>query len=245
MNRKHFLTRLAKLLVGALQHTPHAYGLVPDQDGYVRLKELLQALHELDAYRRIRRSDIEELLITHPNPGVEISGNRIRAVGAPFQAPPSEAKALPKILYTCIRRKAHGAALKNGIRRSADAPPIVLTPEVKVAERLGRRRDNAPLLVTIQVAKAVSAGAVIRSAGEGLFVTDRLPLAGLQLPPLPRDRSPLEKAAESSPQDTYRPAGSYQIDLAAESPAKTRRSREAKKGKDPEWKRHQKRSRRR
>lgn len=244
MNRKRFLTRLSKLLKTVLNHAPHEYGLVPDAEGFVRIKEVLQALHELDDCRRLRRSDIEELLVTMPSSGIEIAGNRIRASAyRPFHdsalaTPP------PKVLYTCIRRKAHASAFRTGIRRSATAPPIVLTPDAETAKRLGLRKDNDPILVTVNVRQATNAGAAISPAGEGLFVADSLPPAGLMLPPLPKENVRPESPPKPKTENAYRPAGSYLPAPEAWSSQEQKTPRHPQKRKDPEWKHQRKRKKR-
>ncbi len=244
MNRNRTLKRLAKLLTTALGQSPHEYGLVPDKDGFVAVKELIKAMHESENTQRIRRTDIEELVLSLPDPGVEVLGNRIRASGYRPKPIPTPAASLPKHLFTCIRRKAHLAVSKQGIRRSGNALPVLLTPDRPTAQRLGRRRDADPVLVTVNTRMATEAGAVISCAGQGLYTAESLPLEGLILPPLPKDRTQDHLPAPPDVKPPSTSAGSYVVDpsswTANERPAR----KPANRKRDPEWKRVRKRSKR-
>ena len=104
MAKQRSLEQLAKSIFYILGRNPAEFGLVPDTDGFVKIKEFLKALSEEDGLKYVRRSNINEILITLPNPPVEIRGNHIRAkhrFAMPTNVP---AQNLPKLLYTCIRR---------------------------------------------------------------------------------------------------------------------------------------------
>jgi putative RNA 2'-phosphotransferase len=245
MNRQRTLKRLAKLLITALDRIPHEYGLVPDKDGFVSIKELIKALHETEATQRIRRGDIDELILSLPDSGVEMLGNRIRASGAhppPVSVP---AASLPKCLFTCIRRKAHLAVSRKGIRRSGDAPPVLLTPDRDAAQRLGRRRDADPVVVTVNTRMATEAGAVFFCAGEGLYTAESLPVEGLSLPPLPKDRPQDNRSAPPDAKLPSTSAGSYIVDPSTWNGNGGLARKPAKRRRDPEWKRSRRGSKRR
>jgi len=50
------------MLVYMLGHRPDEFGLVPDSEGFIPYKELLQAIHEEEGWRYVRRSHINEVL---------------------------------------------------------------------------------------------------------------------------------------------------------------------------------------
>jgi RNA:NAD 2'-phosphotransferase (TPT1/KptA family) len=54
---------LSRLLLYMLGHKPDEFGLVPDRDGFVTLKELLQAINEEPEWHYVRRSHINEVLM--------------------------------------------------------------------------------------------------------------------------------------------------------------------------------------
>ena len=51
MRHKKDPKQLAKLLNYALGRDPDEFGLVPDESGFIKIKELLKALHEEDGWK--------------------------------------------------------------------------------------------------------------------------------------------------------------------------------------------------
>jgi RNA:NAD 2'-phosphotransferase (TPT1/KptA family) len=76
----NYAKKLAKLLDYALGRNPDEFGLVPDGDGFVKLKELLKALHEEDGWKAVRKAGIDEVMYSIADPPVEINKDRIRAM---------------------------------------------------------------------------------------------------------------------------------------------------------------------
>ncbi|MFZ7124618.1 MAG: RNA 2'-phosphotransferase [Desulfobacterales bacterium] len=248
MNRKRVLTRLSKLIATALRHDAYAHGLVPDADGFVTIKALLQALNDIEGWRRLRKSDLEEVVASLPEPGIEIDGTRIRATGVCVLPSPDPGGTLPKLLYVGIRRRAHAAVLQNGLRIPASDPRLVLADDPDAADRMGRRKDNDPVLVTVNVRQALAAGAVISEIGGGLFKVEGngIPASVISLPPLPKERPQAEAPpTRVKPPPSPQPAGSFILDPNRWAEPGQPKSRTSGKRKDPDWKRERKRSKRR
>ncbi|MFW5875013.1 MAG: RNA 2'-phosphotransferase, partial [bacterium] len=58
------MQQLAKLLSYILEKRPDEFGLIPDEQGYVSIKELLKVFAETEGWRHIRRSSINELMLS-------------------------------------------------------------------------------------------------------------------------------------------------------------------------------------
>jgi putative RNA 2'-phosphotransferase len=54
---------LSRLMIYILGYRPDEFGLVPDPGGYVRYKELLQAIHEEPGWGYVRQSHFNEILM--------------------------------------------------------------------------------------------------------------------------------------------------------------------------------------
>ena len=73
-----------------------------DENGFIRIKELLKAVNEEEGFRYVRRSHLDEIMLTLSEPAFEIVGNAIRSndwdclLRRIFQA------ALAKLLYTSV-----------------------------------------------------------------------------------------------------------------------------------------------
>jgi putative RNA 2'-phosphotransferase len=205
MNTPRSPHNLNKMLAYVLGRRPDEFGLIPDADGFVRIRELLQALHEEEGWGHVKLSHLQEVLLTVPAPAFELMENRIRPRSRSAPAPLDPSTELPKLLYAFIRRKAHFHVHANGIRPSSH-PQVVLCEKRSMAERLGRRIDPRPVILTVNVACACQSGAGIRRCGEGLYLADDVPAGCFSGPPLPEERP--GRQPDAAPQ---RPAmrGSY------------------------------------
>jgi putative RNA 2'-phosphotransferase len=74
---KHARERLSKFLFYVLRHRPDEYGLVLDSEGYVSIKELIQALHEEEGWSFVRQDHLQEILLTSDRARFEIDGSRL------------------------------------------------------------------------------------------------------------------------------------------------------------------------
>ena len=70
---------LAKILATLLARPPEELALVPDAEGFVKIKELLKALHEEEGFGYVNRSHLNEIVLSVPDAPIEIRENRIRA----------------------------------------------------------------------------------------------------------------------------------------------------------------------
>jgi putative RNA 2'-phosphotransferase len=230
---------LAKMLAYMLGRKPYEFGLVPDAAGYVRVKSLLQALSEEAGWKHVRESHLREVLITVPDPPVEMNEGRIRARQREHLAQPEYEPDPPGLLFHCVRRRAWPHVRERGLGPTAE-DRVCLAADQQTALRRGRRIDPDPVLVTVHTAKAP--GVVYFRFGPELFLAEGLPAEALSGPPLPKTKE--EPAAPKTPALPKTP-GSFFLDPAMERRAPAReRSGKARK-KDPDWKRERRRSRKR
>jgi putative RNA 2'-phosphotransferase len=203
---------LAKLITYILERRPDEFGLVIDSQGYIKIKELLKALNEEKGFRHVRRSHLDEILYSIPHPPFEIFGNRIRATHRDQLPRPDVARDLPKLLYTGIRRKAHPFVADKGIFPSG-SDHVVLSSDRSLAERMGKRSDPEPVILTVHVQKSLENGVIFYQAGGSLFLAASIPPECFSGPVLPQDKS--ENLKKAQPQRTSEPAaaGSFLVDL--------------------------------
>ncbi|MDZ7597747.1 MAG: RNA 2'-phosphotransferase [Desulfobacterales bacterium] len=240
MTKSCFSKPFSRMLAYMLGRRPDEFGLVPDPGGFVKIKELLKAFSEEDGWRHVSRASINQLVMTEPEPPVEVLDNRIRAVDRSRLTPPAPAHHPPKLLYTCVRRRAYSHVDQQGIA-PAGYPSVVLAAGPEMALRLGRRFDPDPVLLTVQVRKAMAAGAAFLQAGEQLFLADGIAAGCFSGPPLPKP--PKEAAAREPQSDEKRRglAGSFIVEVDPQTgiggAGRSLRKR------DPQWKKERKRGR--
>lgn len=203
---------LAKFIAYILERRPDEFGLVIDSEGYIKIKELLKALNEEKGFRHVRRSHLNEILYSIANPPFEIVENRIRAKQRDRLPRTVVARDLPKLLYTYIRRKAHPFVTDKGIFPSG-YHQVILSLNRDLAERMGKRSDPEPIVLTVHVQKSLDNGVRFYQAGGLLFLADSIPPDCFSGPPLPKEKP--EKLKQAQPNSAKQPeaAGSFMIDL--------------------------------
>jgi putative RNA 2'-phosphotransferase len=211
--------KLAKLLDYVLGRNPDEFGLVPDGDGFVKTKELLKALHEEEGWKFVRQAAIDEVLYSILKPPVEVTEDRIRAIGREHLEKRVYAAEPPLLLYTCVRRRAYPHTLKKGVTPMG-RKHVVLSSDADLALRLGRRFDADPVLLTVNVDQAHDRGCMFLKASQRLFLCRQLPEGCFSGPALPKEKKdPPTKEVPKTPKRSETP-GSYFPDLAESQPQK-------------------------
>jgi putative RNA 2'-phosphotransferase len=175
---------LASLMSFILGHRPDEFGLVPDAEGHITYKELLWAVHEEPGWGHVRQSHIAEVLIGKGGSLFEWDENRIRAIDRRWALDlENPSLNVPKILYACVRRRAHAYVMEQGLKSDAF---LVLTPDSDMAMRIGRRKDPKPVLLEIMTGPAREEAVPFYSFGE-LFLAREVPPRFISGPPVHED----------------------------------------------------------
>jgi len=212
MDRLKSLKRLAKLIDYILARRPDEFGLVPDAHGFVRIKDLLKAICEEDGFNYVRRGHLDEIRLSLGSPVFEIADNRIRAIDRRHLPESTPAIDLPKLLYTCVRRKAYPHVSEKGISPTWHSH-VVLSSDRQLAQRMGKRIDSSAVELTVQVAHCRDRGVIFRQAGQTLFLAELVPAGCFSGPPLPKEK-PVPAVTERPAYPEHRPSpGSFFIDL--------------------------------
>ena len=199
-----FNKKFEKFLSYMLDKNPWEFGLVPDENGYVKIKELIKAINEEEGWTHIKAGNINELISIIPKPPVEVNENLIRSLSHEKLEKPVFAESLPTEIHTCIRKKAHWNTTKRGINPS-DSEFVILFKEKEAALKMGKRRDQSPVMLTIHTGKAEDFGVFFYKTGGDIFLARHIPPECFTGPPLP------------APQDESRKKGKPQ----KKGPAKT------------------------
>ncbi len=232
------------MLVYMLGHRPDEFGLVPDNEGSIPFKELLQAIHEEEGWRYVRRSHINEVLLGKDRSLFESEDERIRSVERRWELGPHTPAQVPKILFTAVRRKAHPVVMERGLRAAQDKY-LILTPVREMALRIGLRRDQEPVLLEILPEVAKEKRALFFSFGD-LFLSPEIPVKSIAGPPVPKEilergkekDKPAEKTAKGLPFPT---PGTFTLDPSRDPDPYRRAKGKKKKG----WKENARKMRRR
>lgn len=223
--------KLAKFLVYVLGRRPDEFGLVPEKQGYVRIKELLKALNQEQGWRHIRLAHLKEVALTVVPSPIEIQDDCIRTCERTQLPSIIEPAQMPKLLYLAVRARAYPVVVEKGLW-AGDGPPLVLSSDETMARRMGRRRDQHPVMLTVQVIKSMEKGTQFKQYGEHLFLADALYPDTFSGPPLPKEKP--GRIQTKPPPEPTRPKtpGSYYPDISPPKEPKRQRRKEVQWKKD-------------
>lgn len=220
MSHRHTVAALSKLVAYILRHRPDEFGLVLDEDGFVSLKELRQAIDEEEGWSYVRLSHIMEMVYTSDRERFEVQDERIRATYGHSlpQKIRYEPDTPPKILYHGTRRRAYPHILQRGLNPMG-RQYVHLTTSPELALRIGRRRDPEPLLLEVHAQRAYEEGIPFYQANPLIYLVDHLPSTYITGPPvtkvLPEKKRP-PKAKEEGPPIEQELPGSVILNLRME-----------------------------
>jgi putative RNA 2'-phosphotransferase len=224
------LADLARMLTYLLCHRPDEFGLVLAADGFIPVKQVLQALTGEPGWGFVRRHHLDQVAALMQPPAFELADDRIRclAPGPPTLRRPEAAP--PVLLYAAIPPKAHERVWEEGLKPPPEKE-LVLAASRETALKLGRRRAPEPVIVTVQAQAALRAGIAFQGYGDELFLAPALPREFLQLPPPP----PKDQARPEKPPRPLPAPGSVLLDLSNLLPATPKTRGKGKKG-EAAWK---------
>lgn len=238
MKHHRSVLKLSQFLTYVLGRRPDEFGLVPDEGGYVKLKDLMKVMGEEEGWRHVRASHVQEVqYAVHPSV-IEMENKRIRAGDRSSLLLPKIPLVVPKLLYYPIRQRAYPVIFEKGVAAGLSGGPVILTEDIDFAGRLGRRIDQNPVILTIHTAETLKKGVDIKQFGK-LFLSDRVPLGCFSGPPLSKDRLSEKKPNKSNGPEKPKTPGSYLLDLHVEPTAKDKVQRGKGKRKNA-WKRDRK-----
>ncbi|QJA06447.1 hypothetical protein FVE67_06360 [Thermosulfurimonas marina] len=169
---------LLKMVSYILAWRPDEFGLIPDESGFVKLKDLHQALSETEGFRGVRRRELEVALEVFGRETFEYlpEAGRVRARTRHYGAP-AYTEDLPQRLWLPVKPRAWIRVSEEGWR---NPQPALMSPERDLAERLARRRGA--LLVEVDPLRAAREGAIFLRFLEKLYLSAWLPPAALKGP---------------------------------------------------------------
>jgi putative RNA 2'-phosphotransferase len=238
--------QLMKLMAYVLGQRPDEFGLVPDENGFVRVKDLVRAISEESGWGYVRKSHVHEVLVTCSENCFVVQDEFIRIAGRDEAIKPLVGIFPPKVLYCCVRRKAYPVVCRNGIIPMGQTY-VFLATTTELAARIGRRRDQKPVLLTVQAQRAAEAGVTFSRQGELIYMVDHVPVEYFSGPPLPQEKKGRKEAQEPTMEPPSLPEflpGSFTLDMERSRELQQQRLKRKGLKKDVAWKKDARRLRR-
>lgn len=167
---------LSKEISYALRHAPWEYELEMDEEGWVSIGQLLDALHKEKKWENICKADLSKMIEESEKKRHEIKGEKIRAFyghSIPMKILKEE-KMPPNILYHGTARKFMQSIMENGLSPQ-NRQYVHLSQDVETAENVGKRHDDTPCIVTIEAKKAWNEGIKFYLGNEKVWLADIIP----------------------------------------------------------------------
>jgi putative RNA 2'-phosphotransferase len=171
--------KVSKFLSGLLRHFGRRFGLMIDEDGWVRIDDVLRVLK---SRYDIGRKHLELIVAFDKKGRFEIRGNRIRARyghSINVKSDWSESDEIPSKLYHATHPKNLESIFRSGLlpmrRREVH---MCATPEEAI--EVGKRYSPEPILLEVDAKRVLSSGIKIRKKGK-VYTADWIPPEFLRL----------------------------------------------------------------
>jgi putative RNA 2'-phosphotransferase len=196
------LDRLSRTLAGVLRHFPERFDLEMDRQGFVDLRDFVNALQRKQRrYHWLRPHHVMAVIETDDKGRYEFKDGKIRATYAhSFEVElDSSNVGIPDTLYYPITEEEVDIVLETGLK-PADRKKVHLSKTIKDSVNAGRVRTESPVILEVDTKAASEDGIIIQKAGKTVYLTNDVPAQYLKridvdLSEYPWD-SPVRKADE-------------------------------------------------
>ena len=169
-------TELSKEISYALRHAPWEYELEMDEEGWVPVEQLLDALHRSEKWANICEADLKEMIEKSEKKRHELKGGKIRAFyghSIPMKIL-KEDKMPPDVLYHGTARRFLESINENGLLPQS-RQYVHLSQDIETAENVGRRHDDKPCILYIDAKVAWDDGIKFYYGNEKVWLADIIP----------------------------------------------------------------------
>ncbi len=169
-------TELSKEISYALRHAPWEYELEMDEEGWVPVEQLLDALHRTGKWRSICESDLNDMIEQSEKKRHELKKGKIRAFyghSVPMKILKEE-KMPPDVLYHGTVRRFLRSISENGLLPKS-RQYVHLSQDIETAENVGKRHDNQPCILVIDAKRAWNEGIKFYLGNEKVWLADAIP----------------------------------------------------------------------
>ncbi len=171
------LRRLSRTVAHALRHAPWLYELEVDEEGWVPVDQLLDALRrKRRSWRDLSRADLATMVVASEKRRYELAGDRIRALyGHSLSGKLQKAPATPP------DRLFHGTAPRSlpRIMETGLLPMnrqyVHLSTTREDAREVGRRKAEEPVVLEIKAHLAHDAGVRFYRGNDRVWLADCVP----------------------------------------------------------------------
>jgi putative RNA 2'-phosphotransferase len=169
--------QLSRLVSHALRHEPWLYELELDDEGWVPVAAVLDAIHlQGPEWSQITTADLEAVIAASAKRRHEIDGDRIRALyghSVPGRVLKIETDP-PAELFHGTSPQAWVVIQQSGLRPMG-RQYVHLSIDLATAEQVGRRKSATPVILIVHAERAKAAGARFWRGNDSVWLADYVP----------------------------------------------------------------------
>lgn len=172
-----YYKQLSKKISQALRHNPRRFDLALDEEGWVDLAALIDALRKRrEDWKHLAASDIERMNAKAIKQRYEIKDGKIRALygHSVKQKIEKVAVAPPAVLYHGTAPKVVGLIQKDGLR-PMKRQYVHLSADTETATIVGKRKSPQPVILTIDAQAAHADGIAFYEELNDIWLADSIP----------------------------------------------------------------------
>lgn len=165
--------KLSKEISYALRHAPWEYELELDENGWVEIDSLVEALNRNGQWENLNKKYILDMINQSDKKRHEVLGNKIRALyghSTPIKIE-KDPKKPPDNLYHGTARKYLKSIQENGLSPK-ERHYVHLSPDLDTALEVGKRRDHKPILLKVNALMAWNEGVKFYKGNEKIWLAD-------------------------------------------------------------------------
>ena len=174
--------KLSKEVSYALRHAPWEYELEMNEEGWVDINQLLNALNANDNFKNVTQNDLAIMIDKSDKKRHEIKNNKIRAFyghSIPMRII-KEKQAPPDKLYHGTAKRFLESIKTNGLLPMS-RQYVHLSADIDTATKVGLRRDNNPCILEIDAKKAYDDGVIFYHGNEKVWLADNIPACYIRI----------------------------------------------------------------
>ena len=171
------VNRLGRIMAGILRHFPERFELNMDDNGFIDLIEVVDAIRRRrNQFHWLRQHHIHALVDTDAKGRYQIEGGMIRAtyghsIDLDLDLPMDD---IPDELYYPATIEEMELLIEAGLKPS-DRKEVHLSKTPENALEAGRHRASRPFIIAIDAISAIADGFLIKQAGTTVYTTKEIP----------------------------------------------------------------------
>ncbi len=176
------LVQISKTMSHALRHAPKRYGLQLDEQGWVRVEEMLVALRKhRRQWQDIQEEDLVAVIAGIEKQRFEMRDGRIRALYGHSTAEKivKLPETPPEVLYHGTTSRAAMQIRQQGLKPMG-RQYVHLSADLETARVVAVRRTATPVILTIRARQASEDGISFYLGNDNVWLADPIPASYIQ-----------------------------------------------------------------